>query len=127
LNAELARFAVVGAVGFAVDAAVLQLLVSAASWSPFAARAVSFPVALTVTFLLNRAWTFRGLRMSMARAYGAYGAIQVVGALINLFVFSACVLVAPPLYERPVIALGIGAAVSLLFNFFATRSVVFRA
>ena len=127
MNAELVRFAVVGAVGFAVDATVLQLLVSAASWSPFAARAVSFPVALACTFALNRAWTFKGLRLPLAQAYGAYGAIQVVGALINLFVFSACVLLAPALYDRPVIALGIGAAVSLLFNFYATRSVVFRA
>jgi len=126
VRAELARFAAVGAIGFVVDAAVLQLLVSVASWSPFAARAVSFPVALACTFTLNRLWTFRGLRLPLARAYGAYGAIQVVGALINLFVFSACVVLAPPLYERPVIALGIGAAVSLLFNFYATRSVVFR-
>jgi len=126
VRAELARFAAVGAIGFVVDAAVLQLLVSVASWSPFAARAVSFPVALGCTFTLNRLWTFRGLRLPLARAYGAYGAIQVVGALINLFVFSACVVLAPPLYERPVIALGIGAAVSLLFNFYATRSVVFR-
>jgi putative flippase GtrA len=127
LSAELARFAAVGAVGFIVDASVLQLLVSAASWSPFAARAVSFPVALTCTFALNSVWTFRALRLPLARAYGTYGVIQIAGALINLFVFSACVLLAPPLYERPVIALGIGAAVSLLFNFYATRSVVFRA
>jgi putative flippase GtrA len=127
VRAQLARFAAVGAVGFAVDASVLQLLVSAAAWSPFSARALSFPVALSATFLLNRAWTFRGLRLPPARAYGAYGAIQAVGALINLLVFSVCLLVAPPLYERPVIALGIGAVVSLLFNFYATRSVVFRA
>jgi len=126
VRAQLARFAAVGAAGFAVDAAVLQSLVSAAGWSPFAARAVSFPVALACTFALNRAWTFQGLRMPLARAYGAYGAIQIVGALINLGVFSICLLLAPVLYQRPVIALGIGAAVSLAFNFYATRRVVFR-
>lgn len=127
MRQELVRFAAVGAVGFVVDAAVLQLLVSALAWSPFAARAISFPVALACTFALNRAWTFRGLRMPLARAYGAYGAVQAVGAAINLAVFSICVALAPPLYERPVIALGIGAAVSLAFNFYATRGVVFRA
>ena len=126
MSAELARFAVVGAIGFAVDAAVLQTLVSAAGWSPFAARALSFPVALAVTFTINRYWTFKGLKLTLGRAYGAYGAIQALGALINLAVFSLCVLLAPALYERPVIALGIGAAVSLLFNFYATRRVVFR-
>jgi len=126
LAPQLTRFAVVGAIGFVVDATVLQSLVSGVGWSPFAARAVSFPVALGCTFGLNRVWTFQGLRLPLARAYGAYGAIQIVGALINLCVFSICLLLAPPLYERPVIALGIGAAVSLLFNFYATRSVVFR-
>jgi putative flippase GtrA len=126
LSAELLRFAVVGAIGFLVDASVLQALVSLAGWSPFAARAVSFPVALACTFTINRFWTFKGLRMGLARAYGAYGAIQAVGALINLAVFSLCVLLVPVLYQYPVIALGIGAAVSLLFNFYATRRVVFR-
>lgn len=126
MRSELARFAVVGAVGFAVDAGVLQLLVAAAAWSPFAARALSFPVALTSTFILNRIWTFQGLRMSTARAYGAYGAIQLVGALINLLVFSICVLLAPSLYERPVIALAIGAGVAMLFNFYTSKRLVFR-
>lgn len=116
-----------GAVGFLVDAAVLQLLVSAAGWSAFAARALSFPAALTATFLLNRAWTFGALRLPAARAYGAYGVIQALGALINLAVFSACLLAAPALYERPVVALGIGAIVALLFNFAAARRLVFRA
>lgn len=126
MRAELARFAVVGAIGFVVDAGVLHLLVAEAGWSPFVARALSFPAALTSTFVLNRAWTFRALRMSPIRAYGAYGVIQTVGALLNLFVFSLCLLAAPPLYERPVIALAIGAGVAMLFNFYASRRLVFR-
>lgn len=126
MTAEFARFAVVGAVGFAVDAGVLQLLVSAASWSPFSARVVSFPAALTCTFFLNRLWTFKGLRMAPARAYGTYGAIQTVGALLNLAVFTVCLLLAPALYARPVVALAIGAAVAMLFNFFASKRLVFR-
>jgi putative flippase GtrA len=126
LSAELVRFAVVGVVGFLVDGGVLQLLVSAAGWSPFLARVVSFPAAFTATFVLNRLWTFQGLRMSAGRAYGAYGAIQLVGALINLAVFYACVLIEPRLYERPLIALAIGAGVAMLFNYYASRRVVFR-
>ena len=93
-----------GTVGFLVDGGVLQLLVSAADWSPFVARVVSFPAAFTATSMLNRLWTFHGLRMSTGRAYGAYGAIQLVGALINLAVFNACVLIEPRLYERPLVA-----------------------
>jgi putative flippase GtrA len=122
----LARFAGVGAVGFAVDAGVLQLLVGLAGWSPFAARALSFPAALACTFALNRAWTFQGLRWTLPRAFGAYGVIQTVGALLNLLVFTVCVLLAPPLYAHPVIALAIGSAVAMLFNYCASRRIVFR-
>jgi putative flippase GtrA len=122
----LTRFAFVGVVGFAVDAGVLELLVGLAGWSPFAARAVSFPAALTATFALNRAWTFRALRMSPIRAYGAYGVIQTIGALLNLVVFSVCLLAVPGLYERPVIALAIGSGVAMIFNFHASRRLVFR-
>ena len=117
----------VGVVGFAVDGAVLQLLVSAASWSPYAARVLSFPAALTANFFLNRAWTFGALRMSPARAYGAYGAIQLIGALINLLVFTLCLLLAPALYAHPLLALAIGSGVAMLFNYYASRRLVFRS
>ena len=122
---ELARFAIVGAIGFSVDASVLHFLVAKAGWSPFAARALSFPPALTSTFLLNRAWTFKSLRIPAVQAYGAYTLIQIAGALINLAVFALCVLLIPVLYQWPLIALAIGAGVSLLFNFFASRRLVF--
>jgi len=125
MGRELVRFAVVGAIGFAVDAGVLHLLVADAGWSPFAARALSFPPALTSTFLLNRAWTFRSLRIPIAQAYGAYTVIQVIGAQVNLAVFSLCVLLVPLLYDWPLIALAIGAGVALLFNFSASRRLVF--
>jgi putative flippase GtrA len=127
MGREFARFALVGAIGFAVDACVLHGLVAYAGWSPFAARAVSFPVALTATFLLNRAWTFKALRIPPAQAYGAYVMVQVAGALLNLLVFTLCVLLVPLLYGWPVVALAIGAGVTLFFNFFASRRLVFRA
>ena len=124
-RAELGRFAAVGAIGFGVDGAILQSLVSAAGWSPLAARLVSFPVALTATFLLNRAWTFRHRAAAPAAyAYGAYSAIQILGALLNFGVFSACIAWAAGM--PPLVALAIGAAIALVFNFSATRLLVFR-
>lgn len=122
----LPRFAVVGTIGFIVDAGVLHLLVAFGAWSPFAARVVSFPAALTATFVLNRVWTFGALRMSPIRAYGAYGVIQTVGAALNLLVFAVCLLAMPSLYELPVVALAIGSIVAMLFNYYASRRLVFR-
>jgi putative flippase GtrA len=127
VRSEVARFAVVGAVGFVVDAGLMHCLFSYVGWSPFVARSVSFPVALTTTFLLNRHWSFQGFRASASRAYATYAAIQIVGALLNLLIFSVCLLLAPPFYERPVIALAIGSAVAMLFNYHAGARLVFQA
>jgi putative flippase GtrA len=127
IGGELARFAVVGGIGFVVDALTLHLLVSALGWSPFAARAVSFPAAVTTTYALNRVWTFRWhAPASGFAAYGVYGAIQVIGALINLGVFSLCLLAASELANKPVLALAAGAVVAMVFNFLASRLAVFR-
>ena len=127
LREEFRRFAAVGAIGFVVDGALLQLLVSAAGWSPLTARLVSFPVALTVTFLLNRRWTFGRHQAPRAlQSYGAYTVVQIAGALINLAVFSACVATVAAMREWPLVPLAIGAGVALVFNFFASRWFAFR-
>src|SRR2546423_510705 len=55
---ELLRFGVVGVIGFVVDAAVLTAAI-ALGLGPWLGRALSYLVAATTTFALNRAWTFR--------------------------------------------------------------------
>lgn len=127
LRAELGRFTVVGAIGFAVEAAVLHALVSKAGWSPFAARLVSFPLAVSATFLLNGAWTFRAaLRTRALRAFGGYTAIQAIGAMLNFLVYMGLLAVFDRLHGMPVLALALGSAVALVFNFGASRRLVFR-
>lgn len=125
---DLQRFGVVGVIGFAVDACILQLLVSMARWSPYSARIISFGLAVTVTFILNRAWTFRHRQVKSTRtAYARYFLIQSIGALINLAVFYVCIFLLPALHRWPVIALAVGSGVAMFFNFAATRRHVFVA
>ena len=120
-----ARFCAFGVVGFVVDAGVLTVLVNGYSWHPYSSRAVSFALAVTVTWLLNRTWAFA--RTANARSeYLRYAAIQLVGALINLATFVAAIEIAPPLGTIPAIPLAIGAAPALVFNYLASRFFVFR-
>ena len=51
--------------------------------------------------------------------------VQVTGALINLSVYVLAIESFPQLARLPVIPLAIGAAVALLFNFSASRRLVF--
>jgi len=53
------RFALVGTIGFVVDASVLRLVVAIFAINLYAGRLVSFLAAATVTWLLNRTFTFR--------------------------------------------------------------------
>src|SRR5689334_11595288 len=48
------KFIVAGTLGFAVDAAVLTALVTSAHWLPLRARLVSFLLAVSATWLINR-------------------------------------------------------------------------
>jgi putative flippase GtrA len=121
------RFAVIGGVGFVVDAAVLTWLVSLQGWGLYSARAVSFTLAVTVTWYLNRRITFAGRATPhRGREYGRYLSTQTIGALINLGVYVIVIEALPMLATRPVIPLALGSATALLFNFLAARQLVFN-
>ena len=122
---RVAKFAVVGGVGFAIDAGVLTLAVRELS-SVYGARALSFSCAVLVTWLLNRLYVFEpDKRASLAAEYGRYLATQIAGALTNLAVFVALIETIPRLAATPIVPLAIGALVkyagSALWVFDATR------
>ena len=121
------RFAVVGASGFSVDAAVLYALVHGAGINPFGARLVSFSVAVMVTWLLNRTWTFKtageGGRLKEAAAYIG---VQCAGGLANLAVYSAALITAPGLKGFLLAPLGLGSAAGLCLTFLGSKHLVFR-
>ena len=121
---RLPSFATVGAIGFVVDATLLSLLVHAGSWSHYSARAVSFATAVTVTWYCNRHWVFPRTD-NVTSEYGAYFGVQTVGAFINLGTYALIITVLPPLAGFPVIPLAIGAALALLFNYWAASRWVF--
>lgn len=128
---RFARFALVGVVGFAIEAAVITALASGAGMNLYAARGVSFLSAVFVTWLLNRTLTFVVQRGDEARVgptaeYARYLTVQTVGALGNLAVFVAVIHSAPSLAFTPIVPLAIGAVAGLTVNFAGSQWWVFR-
>ena len=123
---RLPGFVLVGAIGFLIDAGILTVLMTGADFGHYSARAISFTVAVTATWYLNRRWVFeRGAVGMSGREYSSYLLVQVIGAVINLSVFVAVIKFVPKLAQIPVIPLALGAAVALLFNFTASSRLVF--
>jgi putative flippase GtrA/predicted SAM-dependent methyltransferase len=127
LASSLGQFMLVGCAGFLVDGSFLTLLVSIAGWTPWEARSVSFPAAVTATWWLNRNFAFKGRgNFGGPVEYAAYVGIQVAGAAINLAVFGLLLQMRPSLAATPLVPLAAGAAVALSFNFTLARVALYR-
>jgi len=123
---RLPGFVLVGAIGFLIDAGILTALMTGADFGHYGARAISFTVAVTTTWYINRRWVFeRGAIEMTGREYTSYLLVQVIGAVINLSVFVAAIELIPGLADIPVVPLALGAAVALVFNFSASSRLVF--
>ena len=122
------RFVLVGGVGFLIEAALLTALVREAHWVAWHGRLITFPLAVTATWWLNRRYAFRGTRNAAGRAeYAAYFAIQLGGAALNFGVFALCLRLEPALGDWPAVPLAVGGIAGLLFNFAVARTVLYRA
>ncbi|PCN49275.1 GtrA family protein [Curtobacterium sp. 'Ferrero'] len=88
LIAQLARFGVVGAVGFVVDTAVFNLLRGTVlnpdeiHSGPFWAKVVSTIVAIFVNWMGNRYWTFRDQRRAVAAREGVEFVVVSLGGMV---------------------------------------------
>lgn len=124
---QFISFVGVGTLGFAVDAALFFALQAIAGWPIAWARTVSATCSITTTWALNRRITFAQRRSeNRAGEYLRYVAGQVVGLAVNLGTFTLCLWLLPRLRHYPIVALAIGAAAALLFNFFTARTIAFR-
>ncbi|KXV35234.1 polysaccharide biosynthesis protein GtrA [Gluconobacter japonicus] len=125
---QFLRFGIVGALGFFVDWASVDLL--RPEIGLIAATIGAYFTAATFNWVLNRLWTFRStaadnqhlilqwLHFLLANSFGFLlnrGAVFLLYALIPFTV------------TYPVVALAIGAACGMLANFNLSRRLVFRA
>ncbi|MFI0471723.1 GtrA family protein [Halomonas sp. HMF6819] len=123
---ESAGFAIVGTVGFLVDAGVVTLL-AAAGAGPWWARAASFLAAVATTWQLNRRFTFkhRDMRHTQKRSFGHYVAACLVGGGLNLGTY-ALLVAQMPLFERYLfLAVAAGSVAGMGANFLLARYWIF--
>jgi putative flippase GtrA len=122
---QFGRFGLVGLVGFVADTAVVYGL--RARFGLYGAGMVSYLVAATVTWALNRAWTFRGSGQGpVHRQWAMFLIANTLGFVLNRGTYAALIAFAPLCVAYPVIAIFAGALAGMFVNFSLSRSLVFR-
>ena len=125
---RLPRFGVVGGIGFLVDATVLFGLFEIAGWNAYAARVASFGVAVTVTWYLNRRFTFSDRASPEKRKeWSRYVLVSMIGNGVNFVIYLLCISTIAFFARYPLLALAIASGIAMFVNYFASDRFAFRA
>lgn len=123
---EFLRFGVVGTIGFVVDTAVLYAGL-ALGLGLYGGRAVSYLVAATTTWALNRLWTFRGRGDGpVHQQWALFLLVNLLGFAMNYGTYVALIAFVPMVAEHPVLGVAAGAIAGMFGNFVLSRQLVFR-
>ncbi len=126
LARELARFGTVGAVAFAVDLLLLNLLSVGLGVPELRSKVAAAAVATCVAFALHRQWTFRHReQQGLGRESGLFVGLNAAGLAISLVVIGA---ITYGLGLRGPLALNaaniLGTGLATLFRFWSYRRFV---
>lgn len=125
---EFLRFCAVGTVGFAVDAGALETLTRLAGWNPYSTRVMSFLIAASVTWLLNRRFTFEVESQShLPREWLHYVSVNAIGGLVNYGVYALSVHEISFVHSHLIVGVAAGSIAGLAVNYTASRHLVFAA
>lgn len=121
------RFCVVGLVGFGVDTVTLHYLLATTDAGPYIGRTLSYLLAATVTWELNRRFTFHvSTRTGLANQWLRYTSVNIFGLSLNYGVYAVCIQSFEVAWRYPVLGVAAGSAAGLVSNFLASKHFIFR-
>jgi len=125
---QMLRFGIVGGIGFVVDAGLLYAMLGL-GLGPYSGRVVSFLAAATVTWILNRSFTFRRDSPSAAHPAGewlAYLGLMLIGAAVNYGTYALAVALSDPVRRHPEIGVALGSIAGMAINFWSAKTMLFE-
>jgi len=122
---QFLMFGSVGTVGFLADTATVYATRHALGL--YGAGAVAYLVAATVTWGLNRSWTFRGQGGgAVHRQWARFLLVNLAGFTLNRGTYALLVTFVPLCAAQPVFAVAAGSIAGMFVNFRLSRTMVFR-
>lgn len=124
--AQFVSFGLIGTAAFLVDTGVLYAAL-ALGIGPYLGRLLSYLVAATFTWALNRRFTFRSHASThRLREWGRFLAANAVGGTLNYGTYSLLMLSSTLVASWPVLGVAAGSLVGMCSNFLMSRHLVFR-
>ncbi len=120
--ARIVKFAVTGCVGFGVDSVLLYALLHV-GFGPYVARAVSIPVAMLTTWIINRNWSFEASNKSWYVELAKYAGVAGFAAFINYGVYALALQFIEGI--TPFWALVLASAIAMFVSYFGYGRMVF--
>lgn len=119
---RLIRFALVGGIGFIIDAGLTTAL-QASGLDIFSSRLIAIACAMVVTWRLNRSLTFGASQTSQVSEGTRYVMVAALAALINYTVYALLMLSIPGMIAALAVALATG--VSMVVSYLGYSRHVF--
>jgi len=130
LSSHFFKFIIVGAIGFIVDGSLL-LMLSHLGLSLTISRLLSFSIAVSCTWALNKKWTFdsedESTTKSNIKRKILYIAFQCVGAAINFFVFVFLTKKIVLMQSNPLMPFTMASGLAMVFNYSTSKFIVFKS
>ncbi len=112
---EVSFFVLAGSAGFITDTAILLALNQ--YLNPFISRALSFGLALIVTWIINSRFTFKNKPKNIFR----YIAGQNLGIIANYSVYTSCIYILGETKKDLISAMIISSTGAMVLNFFLMK------
>jgi putative flippase GtrA len=129
ISRQFLRFGIVGGIGFLVDAGLLRLLLMA-GLGYYGGRLISFLAAATVTWILNRSFTFRRegewARKHPAHEWLHYLGLMVIGGVVNYATYAAAIEISDLVRQHPELGVALGSIAGMLINFWSAKTMIFE-
>ncbi len=121
---QFVTFALVGVANTSVSAGLYTMFTRVAHVHPLAANALAFMVAVTMSFLLNRRFTFRGSPGVVHHQYIKFFIVNIISLVASEIIIWFVHVV---LGVNDLVAFGLATVVVLFWNFGANRMWTFRS
>ncbi|MGZ4999546.1 MAG: GtrA family protein, partial [Methylomonas sp.] len=121
---QIWRFGLVGVAGYIVNAGLVEAFVL--NMGPIWAQTLAFPAAVSVTWWLNRSFTFGASGHSLHHEWLRYVLANALGWAVNNGTYLWMIFSVSIAYQHPAIAVAAGSLTGMILNFSTSRLLVFK-